>query len=344
MGMRQPTIYEVARAAGVSISTVSNVLNRPDRVGADTRARVLEAVDTLGYVPKADAVSKARRGMRRIAVLAPFTSYVSYLQRLAGVLIEAQSKGVEVAVFDHESAATASSPVLASMPIQGQVDGLIVMGIRLEEEIERRLFHRGVPTVVVDAGSDRFPVVACDDAAGGRMAAHYLLGLGHRRFGYLLEGQVSDYESQASRRLEGFRSELETLGTVGRLLVVETTSSTEDARSSARELLATADRPTAVMAHSDDLAVGAVLAAKDLGIDVPSELSVVGYDDGPMAKAADLTTIRQPFRESGAVAARLLFAAIAGSALPRTTTYLDVQVIRRSTSARHSVLAQASAS
>ncbi len=330
MTPRVITIYEVARAAGVSISTVSNALNRPDRVGEATRARVLEVADALGYVPKAQAVSNARKAMRRIGVVAPFTSYASYLERLAGVLAEAGSRGIEVSVFDHESAATASSPVLAGMPIQGQVDGLIVMGMRIEDVVERRLFERGLPTLVVDTDSDRFPAVLCEDVAGGRMAAQYLYALGHRRFGYILEQQTSDYESQAVSRLTGFSRQLEDFGDCD-LVVRASGSSVQAARAAALALLAEPDRPTALMAHFDALAVGALLAARDLGIGVPDDISVMGYDDGAEAVAADLTTVRQPFRESGATALRMLVSAIEQGAGPRTVTYLDVEVVERST-------------
>lgn len=330
MTPRVITIYEVAQAAGVSISTVSNALNRPDRVGDLTRARVLEVADELGYVPKAQAVSNARKAMRRIGVVAPFTSYASYLERLAGVLAEAGSRGIEVSVFDHESAATASSPVLAGMPIQGQVDGLIVMGMRIEDVVERRLFERGLPTVVVDTDSDRFPAILCEDVSGGRMAAQYLYALGHRRFGYILEQQTSDYESQAVSRLTGFSRQLEEFGDC-ELVVRASGSSVQTARDAALALLAEPGRPTALMAHFDALAVGALLAARDLAISVPDDISVMGYDDGAEAVAADLTTVRQPFRESGATAMRMLVSAIEQGAGPRTVTYLDVEVVERST-------------
>jgi LacI family transcriptional regulator len=324
------TIYEVARAAGVSISTVSIALNRPSRVSEATRARVLEVADSLGYVPKAEAVSTARRGMRRIGVVAPFTSYVSFLQRLKGVLAVAAERGVEVSVFDHESAATASSPLLAGMPIRGQVDGLIVMGMRVGDVVEQRLFDRGMPVVVVDAESDRFPVVACDDVAGGRLAAGHLLRLGHHRFGYLVERQLTDYDSQARRRVRGVRSALDAAGGCT-LTLVECGSSVEDARAAAMEVLRGPERPTAIMAHCDELAVGGLLAARDLGLDVPRGLAVMGYDDGPAAQAADLTTVRQPFEESGATAAGVLLAAIGDPAAHRTVTYLDLRVVQRST-------------
>ncbi|MET0416154.1 MAG: LacI family DNA-binding transcriptional regulator, partial [Actinoplanes sp.] len=163
------TIYEVADRAGVSISTVSNVLNKPDRVSPATRSRVLAAADELGFVPKAQAVSLARRGAGRIGVMAPFTSYGSYMRRLSGLLSAATELELDVVVFDHESAAAASSPVLASMPVHGRLDGLIVMGLPIEDAIAGRLRERNLPTVAVDADSALFSRVVIDDSEGGRI-------------------------------------------------------------------------------------------------------------------------------------------------------------------------------
>jgi LacI family transcriptional regulator len=232
------TIYEVAERAQVSISTVSNVLNKPDRVKQATRERVLAAVDELGFVPKVQAVHLARRGAGRIGVMAPFTSYASYLRRLAGVLGAATELELDVVVYDHESAAQATSPVLASMPIHGRLDGLIVMGLQIEDRIARRLHERELPTVAVDAESELFSRVLIDDVAGGRLAGRHFVDNGHRRFGYVLERQVSDYESQAIKRLAGFKD------VVGgdTLDVVTSDNSVADARAAAGTLL---DRPDA---------------------------------------------------------------------------------------------------
>jgi LacI family transcriptional regulator len=321
------TIYEVADRARVSISTVSNVLNKPDRVSAGTRARVLAAADELGFIPKVQAVSLARRGTGRVGVMAPFTSYASYLRRLAGVLTAATELEIDVLVFDHESAALASSPALASMPIHGRLDGLIVMGLPIESGIAQRLRERHLPTVAVDADSDLFSRVIIDDAEGGRIAARHLTAKGHRRFGYLLERQVSDYESQAIRRLTGFK-EIASAES-GSVLVATSDNSVDAARHAASTLLGGPDRPSAVMAHHDVLAVGVLLAARDLGLRVPEDLAVMGFDDGETAAAADLTTVRQPFEESGSTALSVLLGHVGGSQL-RSTTVLDVQLVERS--------------
>ncbi|SNY69892.1 LacI family DNA-binding transcriptional regulator [Paractinoplanes atraurantiacus] len=322
------TIYEVAERAGVSISTVSNVLNKPDRVSPATRSRVLAAADELGFVPKAQAVSLARRGAGRIGVMAPFTSYGSYMRRLSGLLSAAAELELDVVVFDHESAASASSPVLASMPIHGRLDGLIVMGLPIEDAIAGRLRERNLPTVAVDADSALFSRVVIDDSEGGRIAATHLRDRGHRRIGYLLERQVSDYESQAIRRMSGFQQVIQAAG--GRVEVAAAGNSVDAARRAAAALLDVADRPSAVMAHHDALAVGVLLAARDRGLRVPDDLAVMGFDDGEAATAADLTTVRQPFEESGSTALSVLLGHIDGSDL-RSTTVLDVRLVERST-------------
>lgn len=325
------TIYDVAREAGVSIATVSNVMNKPERVGARTRQRVLEVADRLGYVPKPDAASLARKHVGRIGVIAPFTTYASFMRRLSGILTVASAQRVDVSVFDMESAATAPSPVLETLPIRGYVDGMIVMGEPLEPAVEQRLSSRGVPVIVVDADSERFNVVKIDDYGAGRLAARHLVSLGHRRIGYLSEGQVSDYESQARRRLGGFRAEVAEHPDI-ELVVAQARGTVAAAREAARELLGGPNRPSAIMAHFDDLALGAIQAARDLGVQVPRDLSVLGFDDGPVAEAADLSTVRQPFEESGALAARLLLEELDRPG-ERRMTVLDCHVVARGTTA-----------
>lgn len=321
------TIYEVAERAQVSISTVSNVLNKPDRVSPATRARVLAVVDDLGFVPKVQAVSLARQGTGRIGVMAPFTSYGSYLRRLSGLLTAATELEIDVVVFDHESAALASSPVLASMPVHGRLDGLVVMGLPIEDAIAGRLRERRLPTVAVDADSALFSRVVIDDRGGGRLAAEHLRDRGHRRLGYLIERQVTDYESQAIKRLAGFREVVAAAG--GEVVVAHSDNSVDAARRAAADLLDRPDRPSAIMAHHDALAVGALLAARDRGLRVPQDVAVMGFDDGEMATAADLTTVRQPFEESGSTALSVLLGHLGGSDL-RSTTVLDVRLVERS--------------
>ena len=189
-----------------------------------------------------------------------------------------------------------------------------------------------MPTVVVDATSELFSVVVTDDYAGGALAARHLLGLGHHAIGYLTERQESDYDSQARRRLDGFRHVLDQAGGI-KLVVAASGPTAEQARLAAHELLSAPDRPTAVMAHYDELAIGVLNAARDLGLRVPEDLSVMGYNDGPAASAVSLTTVRQPFVESGVHAARVLLARMAAGEAPRTVTMLDCALVQRGSTA-----------
>lgn len=328
---RKVTIYEVAERAEVSIATVSHVMNKPERVAESTRQRVLEVAHSMGYVPKADAASQARKHVGRIGVMAPFTTYESFMRRLSGVLTVASARNIDVSVFDMESAATTTAPLLESLPVRGYVDGMIVMGEPIDPTVEERLRSRGMPVVLVDADSATFPVIKIDDYGAGRLAARHLLALGHRRLGYLLEDQVSDYESQARRRLGGFREEVERAGDV-ELTVTRAPATISAAREAAIGLLDVPAPPSAVMAHFDDLALGVLQAARTLGMDVPNQLSVLGFDDGKLAEAADLSTVRQPFEDSGALAARMLLDEIGGPG-GRRTTLLDCEVVVRGTTA-----------
>src|SRR5690242_20617893 len=129
---RSKTIYDVATLAGVSISTVSLALNAPTRVSAETRRKVLEAVDALGFVPKPEAVARARRGVGRVGVIAPYTSYPSAARRLNGILHAGSQHALEIVLFNQESAAQSTSPLLSSLPITGRLDGLIVISLPLD--------------------------------------------------------------------------------------------------------------------------------------------------------------------------------------------------------------------
>jgi LacI family transcriptional regulator len=335
------TIYDVAQRAGVSISTVSLSLNHPQRVNAATRARVLAAADELGFVPRSEAVSRARKAAGRIGVVAPFTSYASYLRRLSGVMEELADDALEIAVYSERSAASTASPLLSALPIGDRIDGLIVMGLELEEQTAERLVRRGVPTVVVDVDSRRFSSVRTHDEEGGELVADYLLERGHRHFAYLMEAPSGalaerlrdaspDYPYQGVRRLHGFHGRLAAAGIAQADVPLQFSPHTiADARARAASLLDEHPHVTAIACHDDTLAAGAQLAARDRGLDVPGQLAVMGFDDGAVAEAAQLTTVRQPLEESGRVAARTLKAHMSGVTEARQQIVLGLEVIAR---------------
>ena len=327
------TIYDVAARAGVSISTVSLALNSPQRVSTETRRKVLEAVDALGFIPKTDAVAKARRGVGRIGVIAPYTSYPSVARRLNGILQVVGHRPLEIVLFEQESAAQSSSPLLSSLPITGRLDGLLVVSLPLEESAAKRLTKLRFPTVLIDVRYPGFDSVLIDDASGGRLVAEHLVARGHRHLSFLGETQQSHlYVSPAQRRLAGYRAALVEAGyplTDGD--VQYTDHDIELASAAANELLSVESRPTAIFASSDTLAAGTVRAARSLGLAVPGDVAVVGFDDGELAEALDLTTVRQPLEESGRAAMQRLLQQLDKPGTVREVT-LGLELIVRSTS------------
>lgn len=330
------TIYDVARAAGVSISTVSLVMNKPERVSASARAKVLRAVDDLGYVPKSDAVNRARRGIGRIGVVAPFSTYPSFAERLCGVFEELsrRARSAEVVAIDHESAAVAESPLLESLPLASSVDGLIVMGITPSHAAVERFRQQNLPVIIV--GVDEFldlPTVSIAESAGGRLAADHLHRRNLDRYLYLGERQTSDaYISQSQLRESGFRSRLIELGVPeDRIDVRMVSNSLAGTEPIAAEYFAQTSGTVGVFAFCDLMAAGALHAARDLGRSVPAEVSVVGFDGGDLASALSLTTVSQPLRESGRAAVHLLLQALEGGSVTTASMRLPVVLVNGAT-------------
>ncbi|WP_369212002.1 LacI family DNA-binding transcriptional regulator [Streptomyces flavofungini] len=303
------TIYQVAEAAGVSISTVSLALNHPDRVSPKTRDKIIRVAGELGYRSGATVAERARRRSGRIAVVAPFSSYETYRTRLVGVLETFAPHHIEVVVHDTPPSTESASPMLEALPVRGDVDGLLIMGVPLGEESADRLRRWGPPTVLVDSANDEFTNVSFDNEQAGYLLAAHLVARGHRRLAYLHEPyQPSAYTSAGELRLQGVARALresdsaepdfEDLELAG--------NDVASARAYAAEFARRTERPTAVIAHHDLLAAGFLAGLRTAGLEAPDEVAVAGFDDGPLAEAFGLTTIRQPLAESGRHAAELL--------------------------------------
>jgi DNA-binding LacI/PurR family transcriptional regulator len=326
------TIYDVARRAGVSITTVSRMINIPDKVNGETRERVLAAIDALDFVPKAEARARAMRGTGRIGVISPFFTAPSFVQRLRGIAGALSAKKFELVIYTVDSADRLKG-FLSSVPLTGNLDGLIMLSLPIDDADAHRLVDYGLPTVLVEFPHPSLSSVEIDNVMGGCMAAQYLLGKGHRRIAFLGDTDLPEYSIHpVSLRLVGFRQALQEAGIALADEFVRLAPYTmEQTRQAAIELLNVSNPPTAVFAATDFQALGMIKAARQLGVRVPEQLAVIGFDDLDMAEYADLTTVHQHLDESGRLAIEILLAHIADNSRPVQHINLPLTIIERIT-------------
>lgn len=328
----RPTIYDVAERAGLSIATVSRVLNSPDKVNEATRARVMEAIDALGFVPKAEARARALQSTGRIGVLTPFFTAPSFVQRLRGVAAALVETHHELVIYTVESQESLKN-YLSTLPLTASLDGLIVMSLAFDPAEARRLVDHGLQTVLIEFPQKLFSSVEIDDVAGGEMAVEYLLDKGHRRIAFLGDTDLPEYAIHpVSLRLVGYRKAMAAAGLAAPEHYIRLAPySPEQARQVARELLALSDPPTAIFAATDLQAIGVLKAARELGLRVPNDLALIGFDDLDAADYVDLTTVRQPLDDSGRVAVELLLERIADPSRPLKHVQLALSIVERGT-------------
>jgi len=319
---RRATIYEVASAAGVSISTVSLAINHPRRVNDATRKSVIDAAVRLGY----RGASYAPSG-RRIAVAAPFSAYPSYYTRLTGMLEVASSAGIELVIHDLPSTASEDAPVLQALPIKAGVDGIIVMGAPLSRDATRSASLPGPPVVLVDVPDSTgvhpdIPVVLIDDQRGGDLIGQHLAGQGHLRAAFVHETQRSnEYVSAGMLRTAGLARHLD-------IMSVEV----RDQSRLAAQVEEVLNDPliTAVVANHDQLAAAIHEALAQRPRTHP--VALVGYDGSAVARSLNITSVWQPFEESGRAAMRLLLDLIGGEQAHLGSLMLTPKLVVRNSS------------
>lgn len=328
-------IQDVAAAAGVSIKTVSRVMNEEPGVRPETGARVREAMASLNYQPSLHARSLAGKRSRLLGLIYenPSANYVFDVQH--GAMAKCREAGLRLIVQSCNDLGDALISEVLAMVEQTHVDGLIVTPpLSSNRALIAALDARGLPFVRVapDELEHPSPYVEMDDHAAAREITAYLLGLGHRRIGF-----ISGHPDHHSSRLReaGFRAELTSRGIDPDTQPMEQGyNDYASGREAARRMLSKASRPTAVFASNDDMAAGLILAAHEFGIEVPGELSVAGFDDTQLAGIVwpTLTTIHQPTREMSHVATELLIDLITGGN-PPAATRLEYRMMTRGSTA-----------
>lgn len=330
--MAHSTVYDVADKAGVSIATVSRVINSPDKVNPETRHKVLHVIDQLGYIPKAEAAARARKSAGRIGVLAPFFRYPSFIERLRGVTHALVDLPYELTIYNVESSARRDGYV-SSVSLNKRLDGLILMAFPFNEATAARLVANSLETVSIECAHPAFSSIEIDDADGGRMAAEYLVRKGHRRLAFIGETQLPEYAFPTSdRRLSGYRTALQRGGLeLGDEYIALTPQSIENAYESMTRMLGLPEPPTAVFCASDTLALGALKAARERGARVPHQVAIMGFDDLDMSDYIGLTTIRQHLAESGRRAVELLMSRLTDPHRPTQHVRLALELVVRET-------------
>jgi LacI family transcriptional regulator len=329
------TIYDVAKESGFSLSTISNVLNNgPRPVRAETRQRILATMQRLNYHPSAMARGLARRRTHTLGILFGVVEPSAVVLNaysadvLQGVLTAAAATGFNVTHYTNRWIDAEHS----LMDFRDQrSDGLIVVAPPIDSDLMPALASLDLPLVAVSWPSGQVPVpsVDADDRVGTRLAVQHLLDLGHRRIAHLMgHGNLLS----ALTRRDVFLEMMRDAGIApDAALVLPGTYSTETGHDNARRLLSLPDPPTAIFAGNDEIAIGVMEAARELGVRIPGELSLIGYDDRPIAALLTprLTTVRQPFVGIGEHATRLLLERIEGKEVAPINHWLTPELIVR---------------
>jgi len=329
------TIRDVAKKAGVGVGTVSRVLNDSESVREATRSKVLGAIADLNYSPSPVARRLSGGKTMAVGIIVPFFTNASVVKRLQGVVSVLSGSDYDLVLFDVEN--SGNREVLLTTIVQRKmVDALLILSLRPHDSDMANFLEADLPAVIVDAYHPALTSVVVDNVTGARQAMQHLLDLGHRDIAFLSD--FPDYafnRSPVVDRLAGYRQALQEASIPFRSdYYVVSALTKEDARRQARQLLTMDDRPTAVFAYSDTQAIGVLEAARDLGLRVPEDLSVVGYDDIEAAEYAQLTTVRQSLYESGVLGVELLLQVMEDrDAEPQEIPLTTELVVRGSTAA-----------
>lgn len=334
----KPTIAEVARRAGVSVGTVSNVLNDKPHVAPPTRRRVLRALHALNYHPNGVARSLRTRRTLTLGLVVLDLSNPFYAEVVKGVENTARAFGYRVVVFDVSYSPQTTRRFVDAM-VEMRLDGALFTAGYGDRSPIQRLARMGVRVVILDRDVHEFalPSVGIDNTRAVYDAISYLIARGHRRIGYLSEPlQIRTVRC----RFEGYRKALRDHGLPvdpGLIFIDPTlrTGKVQQGYELMRRVVAQTDPlPTAFFATSDITAIGAMQALKDAGLRVPDDVSLVGFDDIILAQFTDppLTTVRQAKYEMGQAGVRLLMETLRGRKMaPAPKIVLDTTlVIRRS--------------
>jgi LacI family transcriptional regulator len=325
---------DVAERAGVSVTTVSHVINETRPVSDELRQRVLAAIDELGYQPNVLARSLRRGETHTIGMIVPDSANPFFAELARGIEDTSFEHGYNLILCNSDGDLD-KELIYADVLTEKQVDGILFVAAGVSTDHIRALQERRIPVVIVDREIPDVSVdqVLTDNARGGWLATRHLLELGHRCIGCITG--PSDVTPSAER-VTGYRQALSEGGIpLDEVLIVKGDFQYGSGYRAARQILARDDPPTAIFTCNDLMAVGAISAAVEMGRQVPVNLSVVGFDDVRLASFANppLTTIVQPKYEMGVLATTMLLERMRNHDIPPRRRLLDTSLLIRQSTA-----------
>ncbi|MFC4767118.1 LacI family DNA-binding transcriptional regulator [Effusibacillus consociatus] len=327
----KPTIYDVAKAAGVSIATVSKVINNTGRISEETKKKVLDVMEELRYQPSVVASALTGKRTYTIGLLIPDLANPFFAEIARSVEDRGQELGFSVVMCSTDNDSKKEAKYISLLK-QKSVDGIVlaagfqndtVLKELVQEKFPLALIAREIPELAIDS-------VVLDDFLGGYQVTEHLLSLGHRRIAVLAEKARSSKE-----RIRGYRHALQNAGIeFDQSLILASEATVEKGYRNTVQLLDSSDPPTAIFATNDLLAIGVIQAGRERGIGVPDDLSVVGFDNTILAAIVDppLTTVAQPIHEMGRQVMDILIQRIEDEKkMKQRVVLLPELVIRKST-------------
>ena len=295
------SIDEVAKLAGVSTATVSRALSGRGHVSQAARERVEEAAKELGYVVSSTASSLASGRTRNVGVIVPFLDRWFFSTVLSGVSATLARHGYDITLYNITSDEAVRRATFDTYLRRGRVDGIIAVSIKLDDAETADLVALGIPVIAIGGPNPVLQTLTVDEQDIARMATEHLLSLGHTEIAHIGANPEFDIDFHVpTQRRHGFEEALQHAGIEPRQSLYEPADFTiGGGYRAAKQLLGRrGQRPTAIFAASDEMAIGAVLAARDLGYRVPQDLSIIGIDGHELGEFFRLTTVAQyPLRQ-----------------------------------------------
>ena len=306
-----PTIRDVARKAEVGIGTVSRVLNNSPSVSEATRQRVLDVIEELNFTPNPIARRLSSGTTHTVAIILPNLTSPSLVERLRGVQSALADTEYALVLYSAETSERLEE-LFNTIPNKVNADGVLIVSIPPTSKHLKHFSTTGIPVVLIDVNEPQLDHVFVDDVAGGEIATQHLIDLGHERIAFISDPIDTLFSFGAMKnRLKGYKRALRKSGLkFTGPYHMEGLPQGENVKDLTKELLSLPNAPTAIFAASDAHAIGVIYAARELGIDIPNKLSVIGFDDIRDAAYLNLTTVRQPLFASGHDGIELLFSAL----------------------------------